>query len=74
MKFPPWRRGWRGAEITRRSFAWGDLRGHTHAQHIGEAVSYALAQIQIQHEVPVIHEVLLLETSNRPKSGASAAP
>jgi len=39
------------------------LRGATtHAQHIGEAVSTALVQIQIEHEVPVIHEVLLLES------------
>ena len=38
------------------------LRGATtHAQHIGEAVSQALMQIQLQHGVPVIHEVLLLE-------------
>jgi 6,7-dimethyl-8-ribityllumazine synthase len=38
------------------------LRGETtHAQHIGEAVSRALVDIQVQTEVPVIHEVLLLE-------------
>jgi 6,7-dimethyl-8-ribityllumazine synthase len=42
------------------------LRGATtHAQHIGEAVSNALVQIQIQHEVPVIHEVLLLENERQ---------
>jgi len=42
------------------------LRGATtHAQHIGEAVSNALVQIQIQHEVPVIHEVLLLENESQ---------
>ena len=42
------------------------LRGATtHAQHIGEAVSNALALIQIQHEVPVIHEVLLLENAQQ---------
>ncbi len=38
------------------------LRGETvHAAHIGEAVSRALMEIQLTHEVPVIHEVLLLE-------------
>ncbi len=38
------------------------LRGETvHAAHIGEAVSQALMQIQVEYQVPVIHEVLLLE-------------
>jgi 6,7-dimethyl-8-ribityllumazine synthase len=38
------------------------LRGETtHAAHIGEAVSGALMDIQLRYEVPVIHEVLLLE-------------
>jgi 6,7-dimethyl-8-ribityllumazine synthase len=38
------------------------LRGETqHAQHIGETVTQALMGIQLQHGVPVIHEVLLLE-------------
>ena len=42
------------------------LRGATtHAQHIGEAVSNALVQIQIEHEIPVIHEVLLLENADQ---------
>jgi 6,7-dimethyl-8-ribityllumazine synthase len=38
------------------------LRGETvHAAHIGEAVSRALMEIQMKYELPVIHEVLLLE-------------
>jgi 6,7-dimethyl-8-ribityllumazine synthase len=38
------------------------LRGQTsHAQQIGDAVSLSLAQLQVQHALPVIHEVLLLE-------------
>ncbi len=42
------------------------LRGATtHAQHIGEAVSQGLMQIQLQHHVPVIHEVLLLENKEQ---------
>ncbi len=42
------------------------LRGETvHAAHIGEAVSRALMEIQLAHEVPVIHEVLLLENRDQ---------
>jgi 6,7-dimethyl-8-ribityllumazine synthase len=42
------------------------LRGATtHAEHIGNAVSDALMQIQLRYEVPVIHEVLLLENEEQ---------
>jgi 6,7-dimethyl-8-ribityllumazine synthase len=44
------------------------LRGETtHAAHIGDAVSRALMDIQLEHEVPVIHEVLLLENEQQAK-------
>ena len=42
------------------------LRGETvHAAHIGEAVSRALMEIQLKFELPVIHEVLLLENEGQ---------
>ena len=42
------------------------LRGQTtHAQQIGEAVSHALMQIQLEHGIPVIHEVLLFEDAEQ---------
>ena len=42
------------------------LRGETvHAAHIGEAVSRALMEIQLVLEIPVIHEVLLLENEGQ---------
>ena len=42
------------------------LRGQTtHAAHIGEAVTDALTAIQLETEVPVIHEVLLLENKEQ---------
>jgi len=42
------------------------LRGATtHAQHIGEAVSNTLSQVQALHEIPIIHEVLLLENEQQ---------
>ena len=45
------------------------LRGQTvHAEHIGRAVSQALMEIQLRHEVPVIHEVLLLENEEQARA------
>lgn len=45
------------------------LRGETvHAAHIGEAVSRSLMEIQTCYEVPVVHEVLLLENEQQAKA------
>jgi 6,7-dimethyl-8-ribityllumazine synthase len=57
------------ARLAQQANAWSALiclgvilRGQTdHAQQIADAVSAALAQLQIQRALPVIHEVLLLE-------------
>jgi 6,7-dimethyl-8-ribityllumazine synthase len=45
------------------------LRGETvHAALIGDAVSRALMDIQLRHELPVIHEVLLLENEQQARA------
>ncbi len=42
------------------------FRGETtHAQHIGEAVSLALAQLQTARQVPIIHGVYLFENQEQ---------
>ena len=45
------------------------LRGETeHARLIGEAVTQALAQLQVQTGLPLIHEVLLLENLDQARA------
>jgi 6,7-dimethyl-8-ribityllumazine synthase len=44
------------------------FQGQTsHAQHIGWGVTHALAQIQIQHRLPVIHGVFIFEKEEHAK-------
>jgi 6,7-dimethyl-8-ribityllumazine synthase len=45
------------------------LRGQTvHAEHIGREVSRALMDIQLRHDLPVVHEVLLLENEEQARA------
>lgn len=45
------------------------IRGQTqHAQLISESITSALTQLQIAHEIPIIHEVLLLENEDQAKA------
>ena len=42
------------------------FQGETsHAQHIGWGVTHALAQIQVQHKIPVIHGVFVFEKESQ---------
>ena len=45
------------------------LRGETvHAQQIGDTVARSLAQLQMHYDIPVIHQVLLLENKAQAKA------
>ena len=45
------------------------FRGKTaHAEHIGNSITLSLARIAIETEVPMIHEVLLLDNKTQAKS------
>lgn len=44
------------------------FQGQTsHAQHIGWGVTHALAQIQVEHRIPVIHGVFVFENQEHAK-------
>ena len=42
------------------------FQGETsHAQHIGWGVTHALAQIQLQHKIPIVHGVFIFENEEQ---------
>ena len=50
------------------------FQGQTsHAQHIGWGVTHALAQIQVQHKIPVIHGVFVFEKVKHAKVRCQSA-
>ncbi|PYL01375.1 MAG: 6,7-dimethyl-8-ribityllumazine synthase [Verrucomicrobia bacterium] len=45
------------------------FQGETsHAQHVGWGVTHALAQIQLQHKIPVIHGVFIFEKEEQARA------
>ena len=42
------------------------FQGETsHAQHIGWGVTHALAQLQLQHKIPIVHGVFIFENEEQ---------
>ena len=42
------------------------FQGETsHAQHVGWGVTHALAQIQLQHKIPIVHGVFIFENEEQ---------
>ena len=47
---------------------WRDFQGETsHAEHIGKGVTHALAQIQVEQKIPVIHGVFVFNKVKQAK-------
>ena len=45
------------------------FQGETsHAQHVGWGVTHALAQIQLQHKIPVVHGVFVFEKEEQARA------